>query len=108
MAQLIEAGEIRLGQYNKKRDTWAINRVQPKKIKLKKLKTVWRHTSHNAGTHGAGLLAQLLGQGQAFSFPNITATRSIQGPLRVAFWGINDSHSELISRLSERAGRAAI
>jgi adenine-specific DNA-methyltransferase len=76
MVKLIEAGEIRLGQYNKKRDTWAINRVQPKKAELKKLKTVWRHTSHNAGTHGSGLLAQLLGQGQTFSFPkSVYATR---------------------------------
>jgi adenine-specific DNA-methyltransferase len=76
MLSLIEAGEIRLGQYNKKRDTWAINRVQPRRTELKKLKTVWRHTSHNAGTHGSGLLAQLLGKGQAFSFPkSVYATR---------------------------------
>lgn len=76
MVSLIAAGEIRLGQHNKKRNTWAINRVQPKKTELKKLKTVWRHTSHNAGTHGSGLLAQLLGQGQAFSFPkSVYATR---------------------------------
>jgi adenine-specific DNA-methyltransferase len=76
MQRLIEAGEIQLGQHNKKRDTWAINRVQPRKVELKKLKTVWRHTSHNAGTHGSGLLAQMLGQGQAFSFPkSVYATR---------------------------------
>lgn len=78
MLKLINDGEIRLGRYNKKRDTWAINRVQERRdiVPLKKLKTVWRHTSHNAGTHGSGLLAQLLGQGQAFSFPkSLYATR---------------------------------
>ncbi len=78
MVRLIDEGEIQLGQHNKKRDSWAINRVQPRKTDapLKKLKTVWRHTSHNAGTHGSGLLAQLLGQGQAFSFPkSVYATR---------------------------------
>jgi adenine-specific DNA-methyltransferase len=77
MLALIEQGEIRLGRYNAKRDTWAINRVQPvTDVELKKHKTVWRHTSHNAGTHGSGLLSKFLGQGQAFSFPkSVYATR---------------------------------
>lgn len=77
MLALIEKGEIQLGKYNEKRDSWAINRVQPKKQpELKKLKTVSRHTSHNAGTHGSGLLAKFLGQGQAFRFPkSVYATR---------------------------------
>ena len=55
MVKLIEAGEIQLGEHNKKRKTCAINRVQPRKtdVPLKKLKAVWPHTSHNAGTHGS-------------------------------------------------------
>jgi adenine-specific DNA-methyltransferase len=76
MQKLIADGEIRLGTYNAKRDSWAINRVQPRKATHRKLKTVWRHTSHNAGSHGAGLLERFLGQGQAFTFPkSLYATR---------------------------------
>ena len=80
MLRLIEAGEIQVGKYNKQRDSWTINRVQPKKqaetAGLKKLKTVWRNTSHAAGTHGSGLLAKFLGRGVSFSFPkSVYATR---------------------------------
>ncbi len=76
MLRLIEAGEMRVGKYNAERDTWTINRVQPKNVEFRKLKTVWRHTSHAAGTHGSGLLARFLGRGVSFSFPkSIYATR---------------------------------
>lgn len=80
MLRAIEDGEMQLGKHNKKRDTWTINRVQPKKAEaareFKKLKTVWRHTSHAAGTHGSGLLARFLARGVSFSFPkSVYATR---------------------------------
>lgn len=80
MLRLIDAGEIRVGKHNAQRDSWTINRVQPKNqaegASLKKLKTVWRHTSHAAGTHGSGLLAKFLGRGVSFSFPkSVYATR---------------------------------
>ena len=79
MLGLIEQGEIQLGKYNAKRDSWTINRVQPVaegQSEFKKLKTVWRHTSHAAGTHGSGLLARFLGRGVSFSFPkSVYATR---------------------------------
>ena len=67
MQQLIDIGEIKLGQYNRERNSWAINRVERKMREFKKLKTVWRHTSHAAGSHGSGLLEKLLGKSQ-FSY----------------------------------------
>jgi len=67
--KLIAAGEIVLGQHNKKRDSWAINRVQMLEAKRNKHKTVWWHSSHSAGSHGSGILERLLGKGQAFAFP---------------------------------------
>lgn len=76
MNRSIEKGEMELGQYNRKRDSWTINRVQPRQQTFRKLKTVWRHTSHAAGTHGSGLLERFLGRGQAFAFPkSVYATR---------------------------------
>ena len=76
MVRLIEAGEIKVGKHNKKHDRWTINRVQPKKSEFRKLKTVWRHTSHAAGTHGSGLLGRFLGRGVSFAFPkSVYATR---------------------------------
>jgi adenine-specific DNA-methyltransferase len=63
-------GELAVGKYNKKRRSWTINRIETKPdIAFRKLKTVWRHTSHSAGTHGSGLLEKYLGSSQAFSFP---------------------------------------
>jgi len=60
---------IRVGRYNKKRDSWTINVVIYREDNFKKLKTVWRHTSHDAGTHGTSLLDKLLGQRGLFPFP---------------------------------------
>ncbi len=76
MIRLIEAGEIKVGKYSKRLDAWTINRVQPKKSEFRKLKSVWRHTSHSAGTHGSGLLGKFLGRGVSFAFPkSVYATR---------------------------------
>ena len=68
MQKLVDAGEIVLGSYNRKLDSWTINRRVPRKT-LKKVKTVWRHKSHDAGTHGTVMLARLLGKENLFPFP---------------------------------------
>jgi len=64
----VDAGNIRLGKYNSRLDSWTINVKRPKKL-FKKVKTVWRHKSHDAGTHGTSLLEKLLGQPRMFPFP---------------------------------------
>jgi adenine-specific DNA-methyltransferase len=68
MQELIDAQEIVLGAYNERAKSWTINRRVPKKT-FKKLKTVWRHKSHDAGTHGTVLLNRILGKERTFSFP---------------------------------------
>lgn len=70
MVAAASKGELKVGKYNPKRGSWTINRVETKPDAVfKKLKTVWRHTSHAAGTHGSGLLQKFLGSSQVFSFP---------------------------------------
>jgi adenine-specific DNA-methyltransferase len=68
MQRLIETGDIVLGAYNKTNDSWTINRRVPKKT-AKRLKTVWRLKSHDAGTHGTVLLTKILGTSRTFPFP---------------------------------------
>ena len=70
MVSALSKNELVVGKYNKHRKSWTINRVETKPDTVfRKLKTVWRHTSHAAGTHGSGLLQKYLGSSQAFSFP---------------------------------------
>lgn len=68
MQNEIDSGNIQLGAYNEERDSWTVNVKRPVK-RLKKVKTVWRHKSHDAGTHGTSLLAKLLGEARLFPFP---------------------------------------
>jgi adenine-specific DNA-methyltransferase len=70
MESALAGGELVVGKFNKQRKSWTINRVQTKAdTTFRKLKTVWRHTSHAAGTHGSGLLQKYLGSSQTFNFP---------------------------------------
>jgi adenine-specific DNA-methyltransferase len=69
MQRAIDAGDVRLGMYRRARDSWTINVVIRRQDHYKKLKTVWRHTSHDAGTHGTSLLDTLLGRRGLFPFP---------------------------------------
>lgn len=72
MLSLIEKGEIRVGQYNKRLDTYTLNHWKPvpkEKVGLRRVRTVWWETRHDAGTHGTTLLANLLGRRKAFPFP---------------------------------------
>lgn len=122
MASLIAEGEIQLGKHNKKRDSWTINRVRPigdGQPALKKLKTVWRHTSHASGTHGSGLLARFLGRGVSFAFPkSVYATRdclaavcrSRPDALIVDFFGGSGTtlHSTLLMNEADGGARRCI
>lgn len=69
MRAALTVGGIQLGSYNKRQDSWTINLVIQKEDDSKKIKTVWRHTSHDAGTHGTSLVDKLLGQRGLFPFP---------------------------------------
>lgn len=75
MQEAIKAGDVVLGKYNKKRDTWTVNLRIPKTY-TKNIKTVWRTPTHDAGTYGTSLLEQFLGDSRAFNFPkSLYATR---------------------------------
>jgi adenine-specific DNA-methyltransferase len=72
MMTLIDNGEIRVGRYNKKLDTYALNHWKPvskDRVGLQKVRTVWWRTSHDAGTHGTTLITRLLGKRNPFPFP---------------------------------------
>lgn len=68
MQALIDAGRVVLGRYHPGADTYTVN-YWVLKATVKKPKTVWWETAHDAGTHGTSLLAKLLGRRKAFNFP---------------------------------------
>jgi adenine-specific DNA-methyltransferase len=65
---LIDAGDVFLGKYNPKKDSWTINYRVPAR-RTRKLKTVWVDKAYDAGTHGTELLRRLLGEPGLFQFP---------------------------------------
>lgn len=72
MESLIAKGEIRVGRRNEKLDSYTLNHWKPvptEKAGLRRIRTVWWETRHDAGTHGTTLLANLLGRRKAFPFP---------------------------------------
>jgi adenine-specific DNA-methyltransferase len=84
MQAAVDEGLVRLGRYNKKQDSWTINLAIERRDNYKKLKTVWRHTSHDAGTHGTSLVDNILGERGRFTFPkSVYAVRDcLQAVLR--------------------------
>lgn len=68
MQLLIDQGNVVLGKYNSKRDSWTINYRVPRKA-TRKLKTVWVNRAYDAGTHGTEMLRKLLGEPGLFQFP---------------------------------------
>lgn len=97
-SELIKAGFVRLGGYDKKRRTWTVqylNRGTRKRIengeivvvgrdettgsveieysssdaRLRNIKTVWHRGVHDSGIYGSSLLKSILGEGSKFSFP---------------------------------------
>ena len=94
--QLIEKGYVELGNYDKKRKTWAIKYLNKKTIsdiekgiiaivgldeiknsvklqyvgnRTQEVRTVWYRSLHNAGTYGSDMLSKILGYTNSFSFP---------------------------------------
>lgn len=97
LRELMAAGFVKLGRFNETRQSWTVNYLKagPRKAveagelllkgyewpggpaileykdtaeDLRRAKTVWRRTAHDAGTHGSQLLRGFLGA-RAFDFP---------------------------------------
>jgi adenine-specific DNA-methyltransferase len=70
MIDLIERGQIRVGQYHAKRDDYTLNHWKPRLTpREQRIRTVWWRPSLDAGTHGTTLLQRYLGRRGAFPFP---------------------------------------
>lgn len=94
--ELIEAGYVSLGGYDKKRDTYAITYIsKPNRDKIendeiiitgrdevtgvvniefasnnnKTIKTIWHRTLHDAGAYGTDIVSSIIGKKRTFSFP---------------------------------------
>ena len=73
MQSLIDEGNVVLGKYNSKRDSWTINYRVLRKV-TRKIKTVWWNKAYDAGTHGSELLRKILGEPGLFPFPKSVYT----------------------------------
>lgn len=65
MRQLLEERRLVVGKQNPSTGSWTLNIWEPK-TKNKKVKTVWWHARHDAGTHGTTMLHHILGKRDAF------------------------------------------
>lgn len=68
MRSLHEDGKLVVGRQDSTSGTWTLNYWTPASV-AKKVKTVWWHTRHDAGTHGTSMLHKILGKRDAFPFP---------------------------------------
>lgn len=68
MNRILDEGRLVVGRYDSATDQWTLNYWTPKNKKTK-VKTVWWHTRHDAGTHGTSMLHHILGRRGAFPFP---------------------------------------
>lgn len=68
MRSILEEDRLVVGRQDSTTGRWTLNYWVPK-TKTTKVKTVWWHTRHDAGTHGTSMLHQILGKRDAFPFP---------------------------------------
>lgn len=68
MCQLLEERRLVVGRQDPSTGSWTLNIWEPK-TKNKKVKTVWWHARHDAGSHGTTMLHHILGKRDAFPFP---------------------------------------
>lgn len=68
MQRYIDAGEIVVGNFNKKTKSWTLNHRKLKKD-VRRHKTVWWEKRHDAGVHGTNVVNNLLGKRGLFPFP---------------------------------------
>jgi adenine-specific DNA-methyltransferase len=72
MTRRIAAGEIRVTRYDKVRGSYSLyhfGAVDAAKAERRRPRTVWWHSSHDAGAHGSSLLNGMLGGRAQFAFP---------------------------------------
>ncbi len=72
MTRLINQGEIRVTGRNEQTGTYSLYHFKPverEEAERRRPRTVWWHSSHDAGAHGANLLNNVLGQRSLFPFP---------------------------------------
>jgi adenine-specific DNA-methyltransferase len=75
----IAKGNIRIGRFNPKRNTYAVNvrRVRRTKQRFRE-RTIWWEQSYDAGSNGTNILKKLLGSSGLFPFPkSIYAVRDV-------------------------------
>lgn len=79
MRDEIAKGNIRIGRFNPKRKTYAVNvrRVRRTKQRFRE-RTIWWEKSYDAGSNGTNVLKKLLGSSGLFPFPkSIYAVRDV-------------------------------
>lgn len=79
MREEIAKGNIRIGRFNPKRKTYAVNvrRVRRTSQRLRE-RTIWWEKSYDAGSNGTNILKKLLGSSGLFPFPkSIYAVRDV-------------------------------
>lgn len=68
MRTVLAEQRLVVGRQDSTTKSWTLNIWEPK-AKHKKVKTVWWHSRHDAGTHGTSMLHKILGRRDAFPFP---------------------------------------
>lgn len=79
MREEIAKGNIRIGRFNPKRSTYAVNvrRVRRTRQRFRE-RTIWWEKSYDAGSNGTNILKNLLGASGLFPFPkSIYAVRDV-------------------------------
>jgi adenine-specific DNA-methyltransferase len=79
MRSEIDKGNIRIGRFNAKRNTYAVNvrRVRRTRQRFRE-RTIWWERSYDAGSNGTNILKNLLGSSGLFPFPkSIYAVRDV-------------------------------
>jgi adenine-specific DNA-methyltransferase len=75
----IEKGNIRIGRFNPKRKTYAVNvrRVRRTAQRFRE-RTIWWEKAYDAGSNGTNILKRLLGESGLFPFPkSVYAVRDV-------------------------------
>jgi adenine-specific DNA-methyltransferase len=79
MATEIKNGNIKVGRFNPKRNTYAVNvrRVRRTKMRFRE-RTIWWEKAYDSGSNGTNVLKKLLGASGLFDFPkSVYAVRDV-------------------------------
>ncbi len=79
MAAEIEKGNIKVGRFNPRRNTYTVNirRVRRTRQRFRE-RTIWWEKSYDAGSNGTNILKRLLGSSGLFDFPkSLYAVRDV-------------------------------